>query len=129
MSKKLETEANLKKGLEQYSYHKFAKSFEVFAKILSDNAGLNSNEFIPKILAANERGSFGIEVEVIRHLMKAGEIKESSELKVYDHLLTKSWGIKLAVDAALTILRVDQIIVAKPSGGPKPKENTNWDED
>lgn len=122
MAKKLEAEANLKKGLEQYSYHKFAKSFEVFTKILADNSGLNSNEFIPKILASNESGSNGFDIET-------GEIKPSEELQIYDHLLTKQWGIKLAVDAALTILRVDQIIVAKPSGGPKPKQNTNWDED
>ena len=30
----------------------------------------------------------------------------------------KSWAIKLAIDAVLTILRVDQIIMAKPAGGP-----------
>lgn len=32
---------------------------------------------------------------------------------------TKWWAIKLATDAAVTILRVDQIIIAKPAGGPK----------
>lgn len=38
---------------------------------------------------------------------------------VYDHLETKKWAIKFAVDSVLTILRVDQIILAKPAGGPK----------
>jgi len=28
-------------------------------------------------------------------------------------------ALKLAVDAALTVLKVDQIIMSKPSGGPK----------
>ena len=37
---------------------------------------------------------------------------------VYDHLETKRWGIKLAIEAVLTVLRVDQVIVAKPAGGP-----------
>lgn len=32
---------------------------------------------------------------------------------------TKWWAIKLATDAAVTILRVDQIIISKPAGGPK----------
>lgn len=50
-------------------------------------------------------------------------------MNVYDHLHSKIWAIRLAADAALTILRVDQIIVAKPSGGPKPQENKNWDEE
>lgn len=34
----------------------------------------------------------------------------------------KTWAIKLAIDAVLTILRVDQIIMAKPAGGPKPRD-------
>jgi T-complex protein 1 subunit theta len=39
-------------------------------------------------------------------------------LGVFDHLETKKWAIKFAVDAILTVLRIDQIIVAKPAGGP-----------
>ena len=35
---------------------------------------------------------------------------------------TKTWAVKLTIDAVLTILRVDQIIMAKPAGGPKPRE-------
>lgn len=54
---------------------------------------------------------------------------ESDKLDVYDHLITKNWAIKLATDAAITVLRVDQIIISKPAGGPKPKQNNNWDED
>ena len=42
-------------------------------------------------------------------------------MKIYDHLKTKEWALKLATDAAITILKVDQIIIAKPSGGPKFK--------
>lgn len=34
---------------------------------------------------------------------------------------SKVWAIRLASDAAITILRVDQIIVSKPAGGPKMK--------
>jgi T-complex protein 1 subunit theta len=49
---------------------------------------------------------------------------------ILDVLSAKSWAIKLATDAALTILSVDQIIMSKPAGGPKvPGPNPNWDED
>jgi T-complex protein 1 subunit theta len=49
---------------------------------------------------------------------------------ILDVLSAKSWAIKLATDAALTILSVDQIIMSKPAGGPKvPTPNPNWDED
>jgi T-complex protein 1 subunit theta len=41
---------------------------------------------------------------------------------ILDSLEVKSWAIKLTIDAVLTILRVDQIIMAKPAGGPKPRD-------
>jgi T-complex protein 1 subunit theta len=49
------------------------------------------------------------------------------ELKVYDNLYAKSSALKLSSDVALTILRVDQIIISKPAGGPKPKNTSGWD--
>lgn len=35
-------------------------------------------------------------------------------------MIAKSWAIKLATEAARTVLSVDQIIVARQAGGPKP---------
>jgi len=37
--------------------------------------------------------------------------------------------LRLASEAAITILKIDQIIVAKPAGGPKMPQNKNYDED
>lgn len=48
---------------------------------------------------------------------------------IMDHMETKFWSIKLATDVAITILRIDHIIMSKPAGGPKMKSNNNWDED
>ena len=39
---------------------------------------------------------------------------------ILDLLVTKQWAIKLATEAARTVLSVDQIIVARQAGGPKP---------
>ena len=41
---------------------------------------------------------------------------------VRDLLNTKSNAFRLAIDAALTVLRVDQIIMSKPAGGGKMKD-------
>jgi len=41
------------------------------------------------------------------------------EANIFDSWETKSWALKLCFDVCITILRVDQIIMAKPSGGPK----------
>ena len=43
--------------------------------------------------------------------------------------LTKYWGLKYAINAACTILKVDQIIMAKRAGGPKPRTAGNDDDD
>ncbi len=47
-----------------------------------------------------------------------GKVKDVNEIGIYDCWDTKSWAFKLCVDAVLTILKVDQIIMSKPSGGP-----------
>lgn len=64
MAAKLEHEASLLKGLDQYSFNKFAKAFEVFPRILAENAGLNSNETITKLYTANVGAPAGIDIEV-----------------------------------------------------------------
>lgn len=112
------------KSLDQYAFQRFAIAFEVVARILIENAGMNANETLTNLISVNHDVHDLKGIDVL-----AGGVKSSAELKIYDHLNTKTSAIKLATDAALTILRIDQIIVAKPAGGPKPRTNNNWDED
>jgi T-complex protein 1 subunit theta len=109
--------------LDQYAFKQYAKAFEIFPRILCENAGLNADNMLAKMyssMANNIVPSLDIE---------EGTVKSAKDYGILDHLQTKIWAIKLASDAAITVLRVDQIIIAKPAGGPKPKQNTNWDED
>lgn len=39
-----------------------------------------------------------------------------------DHMVTKRSAIALATEAVATILRVDQLIMAKAAGGPSPRD-------
>ena len=120
---KLESHSGTLTGLEQYSCAGFGQAFEIFPRILLENAGLNANEGLPNIISLNnEAPSHGVNVF-------QGKIDPSAELKVYENLACKLNAIKLATHAALTILRIDQIIIAKPAGGPKPKDNKGWDND
>jgi len=50
-------------------------------------------------------------------------------LGVFDHYAAKASALKLASDAAITILRVDQIIMMKQAGGPKPRAPGPMDAD
>jgi T-complex protein 1 subunit theta len=63
---------------------------------------------------ATESSHFGIDV-------RDGKVKDVVKVAspVLDSMETKSWALKLAFDVVLTILKVDQIIMSKPSGGPK----------
>ena len=55
---------------------------------------------------------------------------DTTQAGIVDSLATKAWALKHAADSAFTILRVDEIIMAKRAGGPKPRgQNPNWDED
>lgn len=120
---KLEEVSSTLTGLEQYSCSRFGQAFEIFVRILLENGGLNANEQSSIVVAQNVKApEFGVNVY-------NGSIDASANLKVFDNLGSKLNAIKLAAYVVLTILRIDQIIVAKPSGGPKPKENKGWDND
>jgi len=107
-------------GLDQYAIMKFAQALEVVPKTLAENAGLNANDLLARLYAENSASS-GIDIE-------EGTVKDMKGL-VMDHLESKVWALRLASEAALTVLKVDQIIMAKPSGGPKPPEQKPQEDD
>lgn len=47
-----------------------------------------------------------------------GEVKDVNEAGIWDCMDTKTWAMKLTIDVVMTILKVDQIIMSKPAGGP-----------
>jgi T-complex protein 1 subunit theta len=126
LSKHIRAFGETRAGLEQYAIQKFAQAFHVVPKALAENTGVKANEVISKLLAAHSEGQ-----KYAGYDMRAGatDIHDAVSLGILDLYISKYWGIKFATTAACTVLKVDQIIMAKPSGGPKPKENKNWDED
>lgn len=74
------------------------------------------------MISANEQEPSGINV-------MTGEVDTIENLQIHDHRKTKEWSIRLAAEAAITILKIDQIIIAKPAGGPKMQQNKGYDED
>lgn len=113
-------------GLEQYSVKKFAEALESIPKALADNAGLKSNEIISKLYASHQEGdrSMGVDVEGENH-----GVKNVEQAGILDLYITKHWAIKNAATVVNTVLRVDQIIMAKPAGGPKMRGGQGNDPD
>ncbi len=85
-------------------------------RTIADNSGLNPTDAVAGLKAAHAAGrsAAGLDIET-------GEPRELAEDGVMDLYTAKWWALKLAVDAVTTVLRVDQIIMAKQAGGPKPR--------
>ncbi|CAG2217087.1 CCT8 [Mytilus edulis] len=126
LAKQITTYGEGEPGLEQYAIKKFAESLENLPRAIAENAGAKATEVLSRLYAAHHEGkkNAGLDIET-----QGVGIKDSTEMKLVDLYLSKYWGLKFATQAACTILTVDQIIMAKAAGGPKPKENKDWDED
>ncbi|XP_010917708.1 T-complex protein 1 subunit theta [Elaeis guineensis] len=111
-------------GLDQYAIAKFAESFEMVPKTLAENAGLNTMEIISSLYAEHAAGDTKVGID-----LEEGVCKDVSTMNIWDLYLTKFFALKYAADAACTVLRVDQIIMAKPAGGPKRAPPAGMDED
>ncbi|RKP22104.1 T-complex protein 1 [Rozella allomycis CSF55] len=111
-------------GLKQYSVIKFGEALQIIPRTLVENAGFDSTAEIANLFALHEQGSatLGFNVE------EGGQI-DAAEEKIFDSLAIKLNALRLATDAALNVLRVDQIIMSKPAGGPKPRKPIANDED
>ncbi|KAJ6349453.1 hypothetical protein OIU77_006935 [Salix suchowensis] len=101
-------------GLDQYAIAKFAESFEMIPKTLAENAGLNAMEIISSLYADHASGNTKVGIDLVE-----GVCKDVSTLNIWDLYVTKFFALKYAADAACTVLRVDQIIMSKPAGGPR----------
>ncbi|KAK8066601.1 hypothetical protein PG997_013348 [Apiospora hydei] len=116
-------------GLAQYSIRKFGEAFEVVPRTIAESAGLDATEVLSRLYTAHHKKDdwkTGVDIE---NNDGSGTLDAQKE-GILDLMITKAWAIKLATEAARTVLSVDQIIVARQAGGPKPPgPNPNWDED
>lgn len=144
--------------LSQYSIKKYAEAFEVIPRTLAESAGLDATEVLAKLYSDHHGANAAETSEKSEESDEEEESVESSEESeddplwtmgvdienedgtgtldakeegILDLLVSKHWAIRLASEAVRTVLSVDQIIVARQAGGPKPPsgQNPNWDED
>ena len=124
LSKRLKAYADESKGLDQYGIRKFAEAFEVVPRTLVENSGCDSTDLLAQLhlshlTPGNDNIGFNVEDNIPFDAKAAG---------VYDIYITKLNALRLAVDAAITVLRVDQIVMSKPAGGPKQPKNAAMDD-
>ncbi|CAN8096737.1 unnamed protein product [Discula destructiva] len=115
-------------GLAQYAIKKYAEAFEVVPRTIAESAGLDATAVLADLYRAHHKDDWTTGVD-IENEDGTGTL-DAQEHGILDLMATKAWAIKLATEAARTVLAVDQIIVARQAGGPKPPgPNPNWDED
>lgn len=111
-------------GLEQYSIHKFAEALEVVPRMIAENSGQPASDIISSLNTAHAEGKSDFGVDIV-----GLGVQSAKELDVYDSLNVKLSALRLASETAMTLLKVDQIIMSKQAGGPKPRAPGAPDDD
>ncbi|KAI6207159.1 hypothetical protein M3Y94_00998400 [Aphelenchoides besseyi] len=124
LARRIESIGEKFEGLEQYSVKKFANALDTLPKLLAENAGLKPNELLSSLRAVHQKGEQHQGLDVV-----SGTIMNAVENNVFDIFAAKKLALKLATNAAATILLIDQIIMAKPAGGPPVRGPKPQDED
>jgi T-complex protein 1 subunit theta len=124
LSMRLKAFADEVPGLDQYAIRKFAESFEVVPRTLAENSGTDPSVVMAALTAIHlkeggERMGYDIENNAPLDAAAAG---------IFDVYATKLNALRLATDAAVTVLRVDQLVMSKPAGGPKPQDGPKMDD-
>jgi len=115
LARQLAVYADTCPGLEQYSIKKFAECFETVPRAMAENSGKHVEEVISKLYAAHASGNISVGLD----LENESGISDALEAGILDSYAVKESALRLSIDAALTVLSVDQIIMSKPAGGPK----------
>jgi len=115
LSRKIKAYGDTCPGLEQYAIRSFAKALEFVPRTLAENSGQEPTDVLAALYAAHASGKAGVGVEITGE----GNGTRETGKEIVDLLHTKESAFRLAVDAAVTVLRVDQIIMSKPAGGGK----------
>uniref|UniRef100_A0A915PP55 T-complex protein 1 subunit alpha n=1 Tax=Setaria digitata TaxID=48799 RepID=A0A915PP55_9BILA len=109
----LEAFATTLSSREQLAVAEFANSLLVIPKVLASNAAKDSTELVAKLRAFHNKAQ---QVKELAHLkwagldLENGEIRDNKEAGVLEPLMSKVKSLKFATEAAITILRIDDLI-------------------
>lgn len=119
LAKQLREYAGTVGGREALAVNAFANAVESIPRTLAENAGLDSIDILVDLRAKHEKpngGYFGVNVY-------NGEVSDMMKGGVVEPLRIKTQAIKSASEAAIMILRIDDVIASSkkgpaPPGGP-----------
>jgi len=103
-------------GREQLAIEKFADAIEVVPRALATNAGIDPIDILIELRKAHAEGKKHYGVDVYK-----GGIADMKELNVLEPLRVGRQAIRSATEAAIMILRIDDVIAAREVSKEKGK--------
>ncbi len=104
-------------GREQIAINAFASALEVVPTALAENAGLDPIDVLIELRKAHKSGKIYAGINVF-----TGKVIDMKKEKVLEPLRVGKQGISSATDAAVMILRIDDVIASKGgAGGGSPQ--------
>jgi thermosome len=114
LSLQLRRYASQEGGRIQLAIEAFSAALEIIPRTLAENAGLDPIDTLVGIRAAHEAGkkTFGLDVD-------AGKPADMLKAGVVEPLRVKTQAISSAAEAAVMILRIDDVIASSKSAAPE----------
>ena len=101
-------------GREQLAIEKFADALEVVPRSLAENAGLDPIDMLIRLRKAHKDGKVHHGINVFK-----GDIDDMFSLGVIEPIRVGKQAIDSATDAAIMILRIDDVVASKGKEGGK----------
>ena len=117
LSLRLREYAATQGGRIQLAIEAFASALEVIPRTLAENAGLDPIDKLVELRAAHEKGEKTYGLDVFE-----GKPVDMLAAGVVEPLRVKTQAIASAAEAAVMILRIDDVIASAKSAGPSPDE-------
>ncbi|WP_297479525.1 thermosome subunit beta [Thermococcus sp.] len=97
-------------GKEALAIEAFAEALKIIPKTLAENAGLDPVDIMVKVISEHKNKGLGIGIDVFE-----GKPADMLEKGIIAPLRVPKQAIKSASEAAIMILRIDDVIAAKPT--------------
>lgn len=102
-------------GREQIAIEAFANAIEIIPRTLAENAGLDPIDVLIDIRKAHKKGNKNAGINLF-----TGKISDMKESNVIEPFRVGKQAIESATDAAVMILRIDDVIASKAPEGKAP---------
>ena len=95
-------------GREQLAIEKFADSLEILPRSLAENAGLDSIEMLIQLRKTHKEGKVTHGINVF-----SGKVEDMESIGIIEPIRVGKQAINSATDAAIMILRIDDVVASK----------------